>query len=483
MVQGEKPKKKEKRAQAPEVDRRINLGESMPKSDARHAPPWLPRALVMTMAFAFLAVFIWKIWGSVRGIACDLVLCLFLSLAMEPAVRWLIRHGWKRPLAAFCVWLCAILLAGGFVWIFGRLFITQATDLIEAIPKFYRDLRAYVGSRTSFKLPQINNLGSFVLNRVQTSWIGHFASTAASVAGAVSHFAVSFMIIVFVTYYILASGPKMQRSICSCLKPASQKNFLIVWTVVQSQVSSFLSSRIILAAISSVCMATYMLIMRVPYWLPLCLSYALISQFIPMVGAFIGSILPLAIAWADQGFKWALFLALYIFVYQQVENMILAPKIQQRTMSVHPAIGLIAVFVFGEVFGVLGSFLAIPITASLEVVFNAYFMRTSLVDSPLLSDPEPNKKSKMARAAEALKRKFSPFSSRFPRKAKGSTRRASSIQEQLRDAGLAYEAYKPDEELDSSRTVAMVKKDKEEGKEGLENLKKDSPRTHWEDKE
>ncbi|MBO6006517.1 MAG: hypothetical protein J6P18_01215, partial [Aeriscardovia sp.] len=102
---------------------------------------------------------------------------------------------------------------------------------------------------------------------------------------------------------------------------------------------------------------------------------------------------------------------------------------------------------------------------------------------PLLSDPKPEKKSKMARAAEAFEKKVSPLSSRFPRKAKGSTRRAYSIQEQLRDAGLAYESYKPDEELDSSKTVAMVKRDKDRKKEGLENLKKDSPRTHWEDKE
>lgn len=482
-MQGEKPKKEEKRGSAPEFDKRINLGEGMPKGDARHAPPWLPRALVMTIVFVFLAVFIWKIWGSVRGIVCDLVICLFLSLAMEPAVRWLIKHGWKRAMAAFCVWLCVLLLAGGFVWIFGKLFITQVTDLLSSVPKFYQDLQRYVNSHTSFKLPQIKNLGSFVLQRAQTSWIGNFASTAASLVGMVSHFAISFMIILFVTYYILASGPKMQRSICSCLKPSSQKNFLIVWTVVQNQVSSFLSSRIILALISSICMATYMLIMRVPYWLPLCLMYALVSQFIPMVGAFIGAILPLAIVWGDQGFKWALFLAIYIFIYQQIENMILAPKIQQKTMSVHPAIGLIAVFVFGEVFGVLGSFLALPITASLEVVFNAYFMRTGLVDSPLLSDPKPKKKSKMAKAAEAFEKKVSPFSSRFPRRAKGSTRRAYSIQEQLRDAGLAYESYKPDEELDSSRTVAMVKRDKDKKKEGLENLKKDSPRTHWEDKE
>lgn len=483
MVQGEKRKKEDSRSSAPEVDKRINLGESVPKGDARHVPPWFLRALMLTITFGFLAVFIWKIWGSVRGIVYDLVICLFLSLAIEPAVRWLIKHGWKRPLAAFFTWFCVLFLAGVFIWLFGKLFVTQVNDLFSSLPKFYQDFRSYMDSHTSFKLPKINNLGSFLLKRVQTSWIGNFASTAANIAGAASHFAISFMIILFVTYYILASGPKMQRSICSCLKPASQKNFLIVWTVVQNQVSSFLSSRIILASISSICMAIYMLVMRVPYWLPLCLMYALISQFIPMVGAFIGAILPLAIVWGDQGFKWALFLAIYILIYQQVENLILAPKIQQKTMSVHPAIGLLAVFVFGEVFGVLGSFLALPITASLEVVFNAYFMRTNLVDSPLLSDPQPEKKSKMIRWLEAGIRKISPFSPRFPRKAKGSTRRTSSIREQLRDAGLAYEAYKPDEELDSSKTVAMVKRDGKDQKEGLDNLKKDSPRTHWEDKE
>ncbi|MBQ5492979.1 MAG: AI-2E family transporter [Aeriscardovia sp.] len=482
MVQGEDPKKDSGRREAPEPEKRINLGEALGKGDRRHAPPWLPRALAMVMAFAFLAVFLWKIWGDVRGIVCDLVVCLFLSLAMEPAVKWLIRHGWKRALAAFCVWIFVLAVAGGFVWIFGSLFVTQATDLVSSIPKFYQDLRGYVDARTSFKLPEIRNLGSFVLKRAQSSWIGNFASTAASVAAGATHAAISFMIILFVTYYIMSSGPKMQRSICSCLKPSSQKNFLIVWTVVQNQVSSFLSSRIILATISSVCMAIYMLIMHVPYWLPLCLMYALVSQFIPMVGAFIGAILPLVIVWTDQGFKWALFLAIYILVYQQVENMILAPKIQQKTMSVHPAIGLIAVFVFGEAFGVLGSFLALPITASLEVVFDAYFMRTSLVDSPLLSDPAPEKKSKMARAAQDLAKKVSPLSSRFPRRAKGSTRRAASIREQLRDAGMAYESYRPDEELDSSRTVAMVKREKQDRPEGLDNLK-DSPRTHWKDKE
>ncbi|MBQ1357486.1 MAG: AI-2E family transporter [Aeriscardovia sp.] len=330
MVQGEDPKKDSGRREAPEPEKRINLGEALGKGDRRHAPPWLPRALAMVMAFAFLAVFLWKIWGDVRGIVCDLVVCLFLSLAMEPAVKWLIRHGWKRALAAFCVWIFVLAVAGGFVWIFGSLFVTQATDLVSSIPKFYQDLRGYVDARTSFKLPEIRNLGSFVLKRAQSSWIGNFASTAASVAAGATHAAISFMIILFVTYYIMSSGPKMQRSICSCLKPSSQKNFLIVWTVVQNQVSSFLSSRIILAAISSVCMAIYMLIMHVPYWLPLCLMYALVSQFIPMVGAFIGAILPLVIVWTDQGFKWALFLAIYILVYQQVENMIWPPKSSKR---------------------------------------------------------------------------------------------------------------------------------------------------------
>ena len=460
-----------------------DLGSLIPgKGDPRRPPEWLPRALVMAGVAVFVFIFIWNSWSKISWIVVDLIICVFLSLAMEPMVQWFIRHGWKRGPAAAASWIIVLLVSGGLVWMFGQMFVMQVSGLVDNAPRLYEGLARFVDSHTSYRMPRIADLGPLFMRNLQSSWFANFAGTALSSMESAATFVISLLLVLFVTYYVMASGPAMRRVMCSWLRPEKQKRFLVVWTVVQGQVSSFLSSRVILGLISVACMSVYMLVMRVPYWLPLCLLYAIISQFIPMVGAGIGAILPIVVAWSNQGFRGALFLGIYILVYQQVENMILAPKIQQKTMSVHPAIGLIAVFVFGEAFGVLGSFLALPITASLEVVFDAYFMRTSLVDSPLLSDPAPEKKSKMARAAEDLAKKVSPLSSRFPRRAKGSTRRAASIREQLRDAGMAYESYRSDEELDSSRTVAMVKREKQDRPEGLDNLK-DSPRTHWKDKE
>ena len=164
------------------------------------------------------------------------------------------------------------------------------------------------------------------------------------------------------------------------------------------------------------------------------------------------------VAWSNQGFRGALFLGIYIVVYQQPENNLIAPLVQQRTMSVNAAIGLLSVFVFGALFGALGMFLALPATASIQVIFDAYVKRQDLVDSPLLSDPEPKSKSRLAAAGESIKITNVHLPVKLPRAVRGSTVRVMSTEEQLREAARAVEGYVPGTTLDASRTMAIPKR-------------------------
>lgn len=429
------------------------------KGDPRRPPEWLSRALLMVAISILIFTFVWDSWGKVSWIAVDLVICLFLSLAMEPAVQWLVRHGWRRPVAAIITWLTVLAAFSGLIWIFGQMFLMQLTGLVGNAPKLYSNLASFIDMHTSYRMPHIDDLGSILTRNIQTSWVTNFAGTALSSAESVGSFVMSLLLILFVTYYMMASGPAARRVICSWLKPDRQKRFLVVWTVVQGQVSSFLSSRVILAVISSICMSIYMLIMHVPYWLPLSILYSIISQFIPMVGAGIGAILPIIVAWSNQGTNSALFLLIYVVIYQQIENNLIAPLVQQRTMSVNAAVGLLSVFIFGAIFGFLGAFLALPVTASLQVIFDAYVKRQDLVDSPLLNDPKPAKKSPIVKAGEALNEKLTPL---VPRAVRGSTHRVMSTQEQLREAARAFDNYIPTNKLDESATIAIPKQHKQD---------------------
>ena len=70
----------------------------------------------------------------------------------------------------------------------------------------------------------------------------------------------------------------------------------------------------------------------------------------------------------------------------------------------------------------MGAFLALPITASLQAIFRVYTKRYDLIDSPLMNDPEPKKKSKMVEAADAINEHVIKLvSDHMPRQAKGTS--------------------------------------------------------------
>ena len=161
-----------------------------------------------------------------------------------------------------------------------------------------------------------------------------------------------------------------------------------------------------------------------PYWLPLALFCGVVSQFIPTVGTYIGGALPVLFAWGDRGWAYAVAVLVFIIVYQQIENLILSPRISQRTMDINAAVAFLAVLAFGSLFGAFGAFLALPVTASLQAIFRVYTKRYDLIDSPLMNDPEPEKKSKIVEASEAFgEHVLQPLGEHMPRAAKGSTSR------------------------------------------------------------
>lgn len=444
--------------------KRFDISGLVPdKGDPRRPPDWLPRGLAMAIIAVYIAIFVWDSWSSISWIVVDLVICLFLALAMEPMVLWFIRHGWRRPAASMTSWIIVILACIVLVGMFGQMFVTQVAGLANNAPNIYRDFATFVKENTPWQLPPIKDLGMTLAANWQSSWATDLIGTAWSTVSAATNFFVSLMIILFVTYYFSSASPQMRRTICSWLRPSAQRRFLVVWTVIQDQVSTYLSSRVILAGISSVCMALYMIFTHAPYWLPLCLIYAIISQFIPMVGAFIGAILPVVVVWSDQGIKWALIMVVYITIYQQIENTFIAPKVQQRTMSVHPAVGLLSVFVFGAIFGAWGAFLALPITASIQVILSASIKKRKLISSPLLEDPKVVHKSKVVAASEAFNASvIQPIAQHLPRSSRGSSRRvmtstASQLQEAAKYVGGFDPSPVPSPELDESATVAIPK--------------------------
>jgi predicted PurR-regulated permease PerM len=158
---------------------------------------------------------------------------------------------------------------------------------------------------------------------------------------------------------------------------------LQLWAIAQDKIGGYLSSRLLLATISAICSCLFMTILGVPYALPLAVFLGLVSQFVPTIGTYIGGAVPVIVALLQSPGK-GIAVLVFIIAYQQVENLVLSPKITSRTMEINPAVAFVSVIAVADVMGPIGAFLALPLVATLQALISTYVRRYDLVDDVLL---------------------------------------------------------------------------------------------------
>jgi predicted PurR-regulated permease PerM len=114
----------------------------------------------------------------------------------------------------------------------------------------------------------------------------------------------------------------------------------------------------------------------VPY--PLALGIiAGFAEFVPFVGPLAAGVVALLAALGAGG-NTALWALLVIVAIQQVESYVIQPLVQERAVSLPPALGILAVVAFGLVFGILGVIFAAPLTVVAYVAVKKLYVRETL---------------------------------------------------------------------------------------------------------
>ncbi|GIG27463.1 AI-2E family transporter [Cellulomonas marina] len=361
--------------------------------EARRPPAWLPRALVMAVVAVFAGLLVWRALGQLGNVLTIVVVSWFLSLALEPAVAWLVRHRWRRGLATGAVMLGTALAVAAVLALFGNLFVEQLVALVQSLPALYADLVALADRRFDLQLPAVDALLATVASRWQTLAPG-LLGVGSSLAG----FLFNASAVLLVTYYMTASGPRFRAAVLRFFVPARQRELLRLWEVSQEKVAGFLVSRVALAAISSVATFAVLTALRVPYALPMSVFTGLVSQFVPTIGTYIGGALPVLVALTVSPLT-ALLVVGFLVAYQQLENVVLSPRLSQRSLDINPAVAFLSVLAFGAVFGALGAFLSLPAAATIQAVSSTYVRRHELVDPTLLEEDAGTQRERAEQAA------------------------------------------------------------------------------------
>lgn len=353
---------------------------TLAQRDTARPPRWLLRALVLSAVVAGLAVLAWRALGQLGDVILILTISWFVSLAMEPSVRWLVARGWRRTRATGLVLVTGLLGIIVIAVVFGGLFVSQLVDLVKSLPAYYTDLATWAEQTFDVTMPSSDE----VVNSIAAHW----QDLAPGVVGAGLSLVNAFFTatsVLLVTYYMASRGPQFRAAVLRFFSTDRQVRVLQLWEVSQQKVGDFINSRLVLAALCTVFTWAFLALLHMPYALALAAFTGIVSQFVPTIGTYIGGALPVAVALTISLGKGIAVLA-FIIAYQQVENLIFSPRVSARSLEINPAVSFVGVIGFGAVFGWLGAFLALPIIATIQAVAWTYLRRHELVDSPLLSE-------------------------------------------------------------------------------------------------
>lgn len=369
-------------ATSTEIQQTPAPGEGPPPAEARseRMPPWIPRLLLLLVLTAFAAYAALLLVRKLRDIIFWLITALFLSFALEPAVNWLVKkRGWPRGAATGVVLfgLAAILLVTVAAMV--PLVIDQVQQLVTRVPGWLEEASVYTKRWFNIELT-----GSEILDRLRNAdvAVSRIASSLASVGAFMLGLLFQVLTIGLFTFYLVADGPRVRRAVCSVLPPQRQREILDAWEIAIDKTGGFLYSRLLLAAISAFFAFIALMLLGVPFALPLALWMGLVSQFIPVVGTYIGAAVPLLVALLSDPWSALIFL-IYVVVYQQIENYLLSPRITGRTMQLHPAVAFFAALAGASISGILGAFMALPAAAVIQATVSSYLTRHEVVETEL----------------------------------------------------------------------------------------------------
>lgn len=350
-------------------------------------PKWVPRLLFMILYLALGTLAVIWMARQVSDLLLSLFIAFFLSIALEPGVKFFETRGMRRGLGTGIMFLGLVLFVAGSVVAMVPLVAGQVGTLVERAPGYAQqvlDLLADQGIELAFDPEE------FFEDADIGGLAGGVAGGAFGFTSSVLGMVLRLLTIGLFTFYMTAEAPKLRKVVLSSQPPERQAEVLRAYDIAITKTGGYFYSRLLLAVIAGLVAWIAFRLIGLPFPAALALWLAVLSQFVPVVGTYIGGVLPIVVALLEDPIK-ALWVLVFVLVYQQLENFVISPRITARTMALHPAVAFGAALAGGSLMGAPGALMALPVAASVQAFLGSYIFKHQVVaaDSPVDPNVEP----------------------------------------------------------------------------------------------
>jgi predicted PurR-regulated permease PerM len=300
---------------------------------------------------------------SMGTIFLPVLISLILAYLLEPLVSPLEKRGVNRSLAIVIAFCGCFLLAAGL----GAFFATS--NVIPRQVKLYLDIEtpAKVYAHASRLLDELRGVSFEIFRETFAIVKKAFASTLAFVLAVLGYF-----IIPVYLYYFIKDLPRLKGYVVDLVPGRFRARLDEKAQEIDDMLAAFIRGQLSVCAILAVLYSIGLYLIGIDLGVMIG-TLAGIAFIIPYFGTILGIVLSMTMAFLKFHDVLHPLLCLGWFALVQLfEGSIITPKIVGDKVGLHPVVAILALLVGGQLFGILGMLLAVPVTAVLKVLLRSF---------------------------------------------------------------------------------------------------------------
>ena len=352
------------------------------------AQKWKQRGLMVWTVIGLAALFALALYVlGILGQAVELLaIGAIVAFVCSPVTNWLEDRGVPRGISALIALVLTLIVLVGFLILIAQPLVFELTTLLRNAPSYASQIGAMarefwqnfdtqsnpaVKQTVELAIEQASSIGisvaSGILSWLSTSALGNISSMANQL--------MVFFLGLVLAYWLAKDYPVIVREMAIIAGPQKENEFRLILAILSRSTSGYMRGTIITSAINGILVYFGCLILGNPYAALIGMVTG-IFHIIPVVGPVFsaGIALILSILVDPVMTVWTIVI---LVVAQNVVDNVLSPLVMATSVKVHPGLSLVGIVIGSALGGVVGTILAIPLTAALRGIFVYFFEKYS----------------------------------------------------------------------------------------------------------
>ncbi len=327
------------------------------------------RVLITALLFALGLGFLY----AARETLIAFLFAIFFAYLMSPLVSYLekLLHGRGRAIAVIYVLLLGLVVL--FFVSTGPRIAREGARLGQSLPALSRLSSGQIAEQIGHEQGWNDRIVVLVRDYLasHSNEIINLAQAAGLRVADVAKQAWLLVVVPLLSIFFLKDGEAFSHILLDLVQSRPQRELLQgVLSDLNQMLAQFIRAQLILAALTLVAYSSFLGAMRLQYSLVLGTVGGLL-EFVPVVGPLVAALIIVGVSLL-LGYPHWLAIIIFLGVWRLIQDYVSSPRIMGRSVELHPLAAIFGVMAGGEVAGILGIFLSIPVMAGLRIVFRRW---------------------------------------------------------------------------------------------------------------